>query len=73
MLFDIQSINFTYKRLSKRQFVKIKKQTTNVVWNLAPKALKGSNTLSGLATIVRIGFTPSENGSTLKQKNFFPI
>ena len=38
-LFDIQSFNFTYKRLSKGQFVKIKKQTTNVVWNLAPKEL----------------------------------
>ena len=38
-LFDIQSFNFTYKLLFKRKFVKKEKQTTNVVWNLAPKDL----------------------------------
>ena len=37
-LSDIQSF-FTYKLLFKRQFVKNEKQTTNVVWNLAPKEL----------------------------------
>ena len=36
-LFDIQSFKFTYKRVSKRSYVEIKKQTTNVVWNLSPK------------------------------------
>ena len=38
-LFDIQSFNFTYKLLLKRYFFKKEKQTTNVVWNLAPKEL----------------------------------
>ena len=38
-LFNIQSFNFTYKLLFKRQFVKNEKLTTNVVWNLAPKEL----------------------------------
>ena len=28
-----------YKLLFKRQFVKKEKQTTNVIWNLAPKEL----------------------------------
>ena len=40
MLFDMQSFNFIYKFLSKGKFVeKKKKQTTNVVWNLAPEEL----------------------------------
>ena len=37
ILFDIHSFNFAYKRISKRWFVKIKKQTTNIFWNLARK------------------------------------
>ena len=38
-LFDIQIFNFTYKFFSIDSLLKKEKQTTNVVWNLAPKEL----------------------------------
>ena len=56
-LFDIQSFNFTYKRLSKRWFVEIKKHTTKVVWNLAPKELRCFDTLGTLSAIFTMEIT----------------
>ena len=67
-LFDIQSINFIHKRFSKWWFVKINKQTTNVVWNLTPKELMGIGYIFR-GDNCQNGLPPSEMGFTLKGKN----
>ena len=45
---------------------------TNVVWNLAPKELKGIDVLSG-ETTVKIAFVPFWKGFSQQGKNLLPL